>query len=62
MKIALLTDLYELTMAQSYLENGKTGKAVFSLFVRKLPENRNFLVSCGLETKHIRRSRRKDNI
>ncbi len=46
----LCTDLYELTMAQSYLEHGKTGNAVFSLFVRKLPENRNFLVSCGLET------------
>ncbi|MDW8033034.1 MAG: nicotinate phosphoribosyltransferase, partial [Aquificaceae bacterium] len=46
---ALLTDLYELTMAQAYLEAGKRGRAVFSLFVRKLPENRNFLVSCGLE-------------
>jgi nicotinate phosphoribosyltransferase len=48
--IALFTDLYELAMAQSYLEHGKTGKAVFSLFVRRLPENRNFLVACGLET------------
>ena len=48
--LGLCTDLYELTMAQSYLENGKTGRAVFSLFVRKLPQNRNFLVSCGLET------------
>ncbi|QWK20594.1 MAG: nicotinate phosphoribosyltransferase [Hydrogenobacter thermophilus] len=47
---ALITDLYELTMAQSYLENSKVGNAVFSLFVRKLPKNRNFLVSCGLET------------
>jgi len=47
---ALITDLYELVMAQSYLEHGKTGKAVFSLFVRRLPENRNFLVACGLET------------
>jgi len=47
---ALVTDLYELTMAQSYLEHGKAGKAVFSLFVRKLPERRNFLVACGLET------------
>ncbi len=48
--LGLCTDLYELTMAQSYLEHGKTGRAVFSLFVRKLPDNRNFLVSCGLET------------
>ncbi len=48
--LGLCTDLYEFTMAQSYLEHGKTGDAVFSLFVRKLPERRNFLVSCGLET------------
>ncbi len=47
--LGLCTDLYELTMAQSYLEHGKTSTAVFSLFVRELPENRNFLVSCGLE-------------
>lgn len=46
---ALFTDLYELTMAQVYLEKNKTGNAVFSLFVRQLPHNRNFLVSCGLE-------------
>ncbi|MDW8066411.1 MAG: nicotinate phosphoribosyltransferase [Aquificaceae bacterium] len=46
---ALFTDLYELTMAQAYLEEGKTGRAVFSLFVRKMPHRRNFLVSCGLE-------------
>ncbi len=45
----LFTDLYELTMAQAYIEANKVGRAVFSLFVRKLPENRNFLVSCGLE-------------
>jgi len=48
--LGLCTDLYELTMAQSYLEHGKVGRAVFSLFVRKLPKNRNFLVSCGLES------------
>ncbi|RMH80777.1 MAG: nicotinate phosphoribosyltransferase [Acidobacteria bacterium] len=46
---ALFTDLYELTMAQVYLEKGKVDRAVFSLFVRELPKNRNFLVSCGLE-------------
>jgi len=50
MGTALLTDLYELTMAQSYLEHGKTGTAVFSLFCRTLPGERNFLVACGLET------------
>jgi nicotinate phosphoribosyltransferase len=50
MGTALLTDLYELTMAQSYIEHGKTGTAVFSIFCRSLPQERNFLVACGLET------------
>ncbi|MGH2736441.1 MAG: nicotinate phosphoribosyltransferase [Actinomycetota bacterium] len=46
---ALLTDLYELTMAASYHARGMNGGASFDLFVRKLPERRNFLVMCGLE-------------
>lgn len=46
---ALLTDLYELTMAQAYLEQGMTRPAVFEFFVRKLPANRNFFVAAGLE-------------
>jgi nicotinate phosphoribosyltransferase len=50
MGTALLTDQYELTMAQSYREKGKTGTAVFSLFTRSLPPERNFLVAAGLET------------
>lgn len=50
MGTALLTDLYELTMAQSFREHGKTGTAVFSLFARSLPSERNFLVGGGLET------------
>jgi len=50
MGTALLTDLYELTMAQSYREHEKTGTAVFSLFVRSLPPERNFLVAAGLKT------------
>mgnify|MGYP000505654088 CR=1 FL=1 len=48
--LALFTDLYELTMAQAYLEEGLTEQAVFSLFVRRLPPQRNFLIACGLET------------
>jgi len=32
----LLTDLYELNMAVSYLRRGMTGPATFSLFVRQL--------------------------
>jgi nicotinate phosphoribosyltransferase len=46
---ALLTDLYALTMMQAYVEEGMNGTAVFSLFVRQLPERRNYLLACGLE-------------
>lgn len=46
---ALLTDLYQLTMVQAYLESGQTDTAVFELFVRKLPSQRSFLMAAGLE-------------
>jgi nicotinate phosphoribosyltransferase len=46
---ALLTDLYELTMAAAYFEHGPTGEALFELFVRELPPSRSFLVCAGLE-------------
>jgi nicotinate phosphoribosyltransferase len=45
----LLTDLYELNMAASYLRRAMTDQATFSLFVRRLPANRGFLVAAGLE-------------
>lgn len=47
--VGLLVDQYELTMLDAYLREGLTAKAVFSLFVRKLPSRRNYLVACGLE-------------
>jgi len=46
----LLTDRYQLTMLQAYWAEGMRDRAVFSLFVRRLPEHRNFLVACGLDT------------
>jgi nicotinate phosphoribosyltransferase len=46
---ALLTDLYHLTMLQAYFHYRMRESAVFELFVRKLPANRNFLVAAGLE-------------
>ena len=46
---ALLTDLYQLTMAQAYFELGMRDNAVFELFVRRLPETRRFLLAAGLE-------------
>jgi nicotinate phosphoribosyltransferase len=47
---ALLTDQYELTMAQAYLAEGMEERATFSLFVRDLPAHRNYLLACGLDT------------
>jgi len=44
----LLTDLYQLTMLQAYYEQEMTDTAVFELFVRKLPPQRDFLVAAGL--------------
>lgn len=46
---ALLTDLYELTMAAGYFQCGKAGEiATFELAVRRLPEHRNFILAAGL--------------
>jgi nicotinate phosphoribosyltransferase len=45
---ALMTDLYELNMAASYLRRGMTAAATFSLFVRNLPPDRGFLVAAGV--------------
>src|ERR1700745_2387769 len=45
----LLTDLYELTMAAGYLQTRFDARATFELFVRNLPEQRNYLVAAGLE-------------
>ena len=45
----LLTDLYELTMLQAYRACGMNDTAVFELFVRALPPERNFLLAAGLE-------------
>jgi nicotinate phosphoribosyltransferase len=45
---SLLTDLYELTMAASYFGHDMNYEATFDLFIRHLPERRNFLVACGV--------------
>ncbi|MGP8196309.1 MAG: nicotinate phosphoribosyltransferase [Syntrophobacteraceae bacterium] len=46
----LIADLYELTMAESYLQEGVTGEATFSLFIRDYPADRSWFVSAGLES------------
>jgi nicotinate phosphoribosyltransferase len=47
---ALLTDLYELNMVASYMRRGMNGTATFSLFVRRLPPTRGFIVAAGVES------------
>jgi nicotinate phosphoribosyltransferase len=47
---ALVTDLYQLTMAAGYFEAGKTREiATFELFIRRLPYNRNYVIAAGLQ-------------
>jgi nicotinate phosphoribosyltransferase len=46
---ALLTDLYEINMLQAYQAEGMHDIAVFDLFARRLPPERNYFVACGLE-------------
>ncbi|ABM62544.1 nicotinate phosphoribosyltransferase [Halorhodospira halophila] len=45
----LLTDLYQLTMVDSYLQQGMHGPASFELFSRKLPPGRGFYIASGIE-------------
>lgn len=47
--LALLTDLYQLTMLQGYHREGMEGEAVFSLYFRTLPPGRGYAVACGLD-------------
>ncbi len=50
MTSALLTDLYQLTMAQGYFDAGRLGdRAVFHLFFRRLPFAGGYAVAAGLE-------------
>jgi len=46
---ALLVDFYELTMVQAYWRERMFDEAVFSLFAPSLPEERNYLLACGLD-------------
>ena len=45
----LLTDLYQLTMAQGYFREQRLAEATFSLFIRSYPPNRGYFVSAGLQ-------------
>jgi len=46
---ALLVDQYELTMAQAYVREEMDASATFSLYIRSLPESRNYYLAAGLD-------------
>jgi len=46
---AMLTDLYELTMAEVYFRRQMFQPATFSLFIRAYPPDRGYFISAGLE-------------
>ncbi len=47
-RLALLTDLYQLTMAACYFDQDMHEEATFSLFIRKYPARRSYFVAAGL--------------
>ncbi len=46
-ELALLTDLYQLTMTQAYWKEAMHERATFSLFFRRMPPARRFMLACG---------------
>ena len=48
-EVPLLCDFYLLTMAAAYFASGNNATACFSMFTRRLPARRGFLVAAGLE-------------
>lgn len=46
---SLAIDFYQITMCHSYIRRGMLAPAVFELFVRKLPPERQYVVACGID-------------
>ena len=50
MNLTMLTDFYEITMANGYFESGKADDiAYFDMFFRKVPDGGGFAIMAGLE-------------
>ena len=47
--LTLLTDFYELTMANSYFINNRNEMATFDLFFRSIPDRGGYAIIAGLE-------------
>lgn len=48
--LTMLTDFYEITMANGYLENGMGNNIVyFDMFFRRVPDSGGFAIMCGVQ-------------
>jgi nicotinate phosphoribosyltransferase len=47
-ELGLFTDVYQLTMAQSYFAQQRNQPATFSLFIRTYPQHHTYFVAAGL--------------
>ena len=48
--LSMLTDFYEITMANGFIENGISDReACFDMFFRKVPDNGGFAIMAGIE-------------
>lgn len=48
-ELCLLIELYQLAMVRAYWEEEMNAEAVFTLFARRLPPERGYLLACGQE-------------
>ena len=48
-EVALLTDLYELTVSAAFFEHGFNDTASFEVAMRRMPPGRGFMVAAGIE-------------
>src|SRR5260370_28919803 len=48
-EIALLTDLYELTVGAAFFEHGFNDTASFEVAMRRMPPGRGFMIAAGIE-------------
>lgn len=47
--LTMLTDFYELTMAQSYFKRGRHERVIFDVFYRSNPCDNGYAIACGMD-------------
>jgi len=48
-EVALLTDLYELTVSAAFFDHGFNDTASFEVAMRRMPPGRGFMIAAGIE-------------